>query len=886
MDRLATVLALRAHVAHPPAGDTSDERFARDVETELARLGWLIDVPLRDAISVAPAPRRTAWADWLLATLDADVGGDRAWVPLYRRFPATTPEDTDRLYVDRLLAGLFQDDGSPCVLCGAEHSVHPVRPCGHLVCHACFVPGEQTACPICLRRIDPTDPYLTMPGPSFDAPSGPAVRLQLLRLGGGLELEAVALRDALATRLTPLDGDERADLDLLIGATTNPGDLSWLPAVASRETKAVVTAVALRDAPPETRDRTIEMVADLWETATDIARTLWTMAGGLPNLHVPRRVDRQGLPDEDWRPAWEPVQTVPIPRIAALRRVERRAVLAKLDGLPMPTVLEDVGRHPTVWKRIAERLHPFEFSARHPRASLVFSVLREASHHVDSAAGMAVVAGERAGWVRVIREDRSDGHYVSARGLTFRAALEQRLGKGDMPGALALLRDRPGDLLRRLDHLARKWPGDPASLVDAARHAATVASPRVAFAAAAALSGRDRVMARARLATAAATAGQPSAVDRLAPRRRVAVPSGSGAVDRAPRVYFPRGGAAFVWSEADQRDLLAPGLPTALRSAISQGLVRRAGALSSFDVAVIDTGLKDVPVPVGTQTGSGSSWSLPRGTMMRHPASDTLRLFLHWVDPVDVRVDLDLSVVLFDADWVRLDHCDYTHLRSTYGAVHSGDLTSAPGPLGATEFLDLDVSQLRAKGVQWLVPVVFSYNDVPFENLDAAIAGVGVPTPGRYFDPAGVLVRYDLVGDSRASVPFIANVADGSLRWVDQHLGSKGYAHSVGSRGDVLAHMAGDLEAVYSGSTRATLHDVAMVHATARAATVLAWDGEQLLEDKGAKISLSTLTGRRVLVVSVDEGPPVDVADGSVLVSVKRGREDRFRPIDDLLDEL
>src|SRR5689334_17027943 len=56
-------------------------------------------------------------------------------------------------------------------------------------------------------------------------------------------------------------------------------------------------------------------------------------------------------------------------------------------------------------------------------------------------------------------------------------------------------------------------------------------------------------------------------------------------------------------------------------------------------------------------------------------------------------------------------------------AVHSGDLVSAPPQLGATEFLDLDRTRLLAAGVRWAVPVVLSFNDVPFEVLDAAFAG-------------------------------------------------------------------------------------------------------------------------------------------------------------------
>ncbi len=56
-------------------------------------------------------------------------------------------------------------------------------------------------------------------------------------------------------------------------------------------------------------------------------------------------------------------------------------------------------------------------------------------------------------------------------------------------------------------------------------------------------------------------------------------------------------------------------------------------------------------------------------------------------------------------------------------AVHSGDLTSAPAPDGATEYVDLDLAALTAAGVRFVVPTVLSFNDVPFERLPDAFAG-------------------------------------------------------------------------------------------------------------------------------------------------------------------
>jgi hypothetical protein len=83
-----------------------------------------------------------------------------------------------------------------------------------------------------------------------------------------------------------------------------------------------------------------------------------------------------------------------------------------------------------------------------------------------------------------------------------------------------------------------------------------------------------------------------------------------------------------------------------------------------------------------------------------------LRLFLRWSDGEKFRVDLDLSCAFYDRELTPRGHCDYTRPRFKGGAaVHSGDLTSAPPPLGATEFLDLDRAAPAADLAAGLVPL-------------------------------------------------------------------------------------------------------------------------------------------------------------------------------------
>lgn len=843
MDRLASVLLRRTGRVHPPVGDAEPDGWVDHLEIDLAERGWVLDPAARASFASLGEPVRTAWADWLLATIDADLGADRPHVPLFRRFPDSIPGNTERLYIDRVLAFLLQEPEQPCILCGREGSVAPVSPCGHLVCHACFDGADYSACPICHQRIDPDDPFLSLATPRWRPP--PSVPLRMRRVLGQADRDsdAVALRDNLVQRPSALSPADRSDLAVLIEATTAPGDLAWLTAeVPTRETLAAVLAIALRS------DLSVALpqVVARWTTATDIARTLWAFAGGDPGLVLPAKPERPH-PTDRLRPLHEPAVTIEPSRVGPIPRAVRRSALAALNALDLRNAVEDVLRHPTVWKRLGERLHPFETAKRHPQAAVCFAVLRGSAHPKLSAVGQAILAADEAGVVRAV----VSGDLVQARPKTFAATVEAYLADGDSERAAQLLSTRPGDFLRRLDHLARLTPAErSAALAQQAGSAASTAAPSAALAAYAALSARDQPPPALAISTAAAVAvrEQIASVESTAARSRLArvrsrlarTPSdGSppstaepaperlarleGRVPGTPRrVFFPRGDVMHAWSALDRRRLVAPGAPDLIRRAIADSLVERASSGRRFDLAIVDAALVDHPIPTRARAVSPASRTLLRGARVPLPAGDTLRLFLHWMDPDDgTRVDLDLSVLCLDVNWGYVGHCDYTKLRFKDGAVHSGDLTSAPPPLGATEFLDLRLPALHDLGVAHVVPIVFSFNNVPFDRLTNAIAGFSLPTDdSELFDAARVFTRFDLVGSARVLVPMVVHLQDRTLRWADLNIGATGYGHAVHRYSEVLGHAAEDLELAFGTARRATMLQLAAVHAAGRAERV------------------------------------------------------------------
>ncbi|WP_305782472.1 MXAN_6230/SCO0854 family RING domain-containing protein [Symbioplanes lichenis] len=962
MDAVATVLVRRtAQVtlpAHEDQAPGDGPAWVTALEADLALRGRLLGADLRAAAATLPPVVRTAWADWLLATLDAEVGADRDLTPLYRRFP-DTPADPSAVYVERLLVHLFAAPDLPCVLCGREHTAAPLDPCGHVVCHDCFPPEEHGGCPICGRRAAAGQGHLPE-----QAPAVTPLRIQVLTVAG--PGAAATVRDELVARPSALGEADLTDLETLVRATA-PGTLDWLPEVVpARETLASVIAWALH-ATALTPDfaRVTEQATARWTTATDAARTLWAWSGGDPGLILPARTSGPG-PREHWRPAGEPAVAAPVTRVRAIPRALRRAVLTHLDSLGPAAAAEDLQRHPTVWKRLGERLHPHERPAAHPAAAVAFAALRGTRADAGSTLGRTITAAGRAHPGRLVALTAADGT-ITIRVRTHAALVEEAFTTGDPAAALTLLAQRPGDLWRALDHLLRRAhaeaDGDDVAdgdvdlsvaVLNAARTAAAHVSPVVLATAAAEIAARDttvpataeqlaaveqaraaageraaeaarrRTAAAVHVAHAAAPLSEPVGLlsraltdlrRRLSPGdvpertedRPGAAPAtgdasatdpGRPGEDMPRRVFFPRGNAVRSWTEPERRTPLPAAVTRTVREIADAELCRRAGAGDRFDLAVLDAELAAVPAPMRERAGSAQLAGWPRGSVRDLPGDEVLRLFLHWEDAGSTRVDLDLSAVFFDAGWRRLGHCDYTRLRfADTAAVHSGDFTSAPAPLGATEFLDLSLPELERAGVRWAVPTILSYNDVPFELLGEAFAGFSLPSgrerpdapsresnPSPTAGPARVVQRFDLRGTSKAQLPMVVDLRDRRLLWADLTLPSHGYAHSVATHGDRLARAAADLWHHFTSGSRPTLLDVAAWHASARADRIVIRhpDGtytESAPDPAAIRTAAATdrtarsvasppFAGRRIFAAAVDTVPTGDVGDGSLALLV------------------
>ncbi|WP_371615244.1 MXAN_6230/SCO0854 family RING domain-containing protein [Streptomyces sp. NBC_00454] len=754
MPELSTVLLRRLHTVYvdqagPRPGDPSTTEGLMALEAELLDRGFALTGPLRSALAWLGPTGLAAAGGQLIGDIDILLGADRTHMPLFRTFPASVPDDTHALWVDRVLTLLLQWPDQPCVLCATVGSVHPVAPCAHLVCRGCWDGADYAGCPICHGRIDPADPFLRpSPQPAGEVPPGGGP-LRLLNFAADRTADTVTALGKLLARRTPLSPKDTEDARVLLAHA--PADLGWIPeSIPVRETKALVLGTLLRER--RTRETVRALLPERFTTATDVLRLLAVWSGGEANLLEP-------------------------PRMRSLPRPLRRELLAVLDALDPALLVEDVLRHADPWKRAAEILHPFEQYARHPRAALAFAVLRE-TDTTGPGLGAALLA-TAAAHPQAVRVDGS-----RLRPATWTGRAEEALRGGDPDRALTVLGERPGELVRRLDHLLRLYAAEalPARVAEVLAERLPKAGPGPLL----------------------------SALGRLRIRHLPA----------ARRVFFPRGQVAHSYARDEDRAPLAEAVTRSVCELFEREVLSRLAAAEPYDVAVLDSRLAHLHVPSAERAAAKALVTVPKGSFQALPDGEVLRMFLHWMEPPRQRVDLDLSVVLFDADWNYAGVCDYTNL--VYGeraVVHSGDLTSAPAPNGASEYVDIDLDRLAGTGVRFAMPVVFAFNNIPFELLPDAFAGF-MALPGRsgrtsHYDPRTVRQRYDLVGNSRIHVPLLVDLERRGFLWTDVHLPDDEDYHSVWAHQEDLARIGRDLFQ-YFATGRTTLWELAAWHAAAR----------------------------------------------------------------------
>lgn len=430
-------------------------------------------------------------------------------------------------------------------------------------------------------------------------------------------------------------------------------------------------------------------------------------------------------------------------------RSERRVILGLFNGIK--GLDEDFARRPEAFKRLGERLHPREYNAQYPVAAAAFQTVRDNKR----------------------------------KPVTFNSGVENALSRGDVAAAVALLKTRPGEFARRLDHVLR--------------------------------SANNVTQARAIAKAFDGVAAQVSAPVLL--QAKAALESDRGNT----RVFFPKGNVSKFQSVDDKRGDISMSVRKAAVAALNKGLLTRFADLDSLGKVYVDPALDGVNVPLTVRDASKGR-VLGRGSRVPfNKDTNVLRFFIWWKD-IDNgwngRVDIDLSAVLLDDNFNVVETVAYYNLRGL-GATHSGDITSAPN--GASEFIDIDPAKVRERGARYIAMTVHSYSRQNLSDIPEVFAGYmerNDHESGEIYDPRTVENRVDLTTPAKNSVPYIFDVTTGEAIWIDMSVNFGGYYGYGGNNAASTMRTTQNLVSGVVNRNYPSMGDLFRLHAQARGTLV------------------------------------------------------------------
>lgn len=400
-------------------------------------------------------------------------------------------------------------------------------------------------------------------------------------------------------------------------------------------------------------------------------------------------------------------------------RKYRKLLLSLLENCKNKT--EDMIKYKKKWIRLGEILHPFEYKDRFLTCYESFKIIRD----------------------NVPYE-------------TFNGQVEKYLLE-DVMKASSLLKSRPGELARRLDHLLRICLYDIKKIIEMFMSISSKLSTPILLQLIAHFNSRND--------------------------------------EKELRIFFPKGSLAKSYSIKNELPIIDYKTIEIIVEICRKTLIMRFKKLSSLGNVFIDPKLEDYTVPLSQRSASKSLVTLSRFSKVEFPLGNTIRFFLWWKDiskkdirPTLVhdvfhgisdqdRVDIDLSAVMYDTNWDYLEHVSYTHLRSlTYKVVHSGDITSAPK--GACEFLDIDIDSVLKYSGRYIVISLLSFTGQPFTDIPECFAGWMMrknPQSGEIFEPKTVENKVDLTSDTEICIPVIIDLQERKVIWTDLALTKNPY---------------------------------------------------------------------------------------------------------------
>ncbi|WP_246552436.1 TerD family protein [Vallitalea pronyensis] len=428
-------------------------------------------------------------------------------------------------------------------------------------------------------------------------------------------------------------------------------------------------------------------------------------------------------------------------RFRSFKRAERRLLLALLEQCNH--IEEDMITYKGQWIRLGERIHPGEYYKKYPNTYKSFQILR-------------------------------DNKKIE----TFNSKVEKALLYNNSEHAVHLLKRKPGEFARRLDHLLRISHTDCHMILSKFKNVANQVSSTVLLQVMAHFKNRN--------------------------------------THSDIRVFFPKGNVGKAYSIPNELPDIDQTTCQEVVKICEGVLINKYMEKDTLGHVYIDKRLKNYIVPFSQRSANKSLKTIVRGSKIHlHEAAKTIRSFIYWKEAKDSTTDIDLSAVMYDSKWHYIEHISYTHLKSdTYKACHSGDIVSAPH--GASEFIDLDIESVRQYGGRYIVLSVNSFSQHKLSELPECFMGWMTrecPNSGEIYEPKTVQNKIDITSQTLISIPIIIDVIDNKIIWTDLSLTHHPFwCNNIegNQKGMILIGKA------MTNFAKPSLYDLFMLHAMAR----------------------------------------------------------------------
>lgn len=446
-------------------------------------------------------------------------------------------------------------------------------------------------------------------------------------------------------------------------------------------------------------------------------------------------------------------------KFRSFKRKERRLLLELLQGCG--AIEEDMLRYKNRWIRVGERLHPGEYDEKQfGKVITAFNKLRN---------GVKIE--------------------------TFGGKVAKAIENENYKTALNLLKKRPGEFARKLDHLLR-IADDKNMVVNTFKDVASDVSTPVL------LQVKEHFTHRTE--------------------------------ELKSRVFFPKGNLARCHCIDNELPEIDIKYCNAIVKICENALIENYKSKDFLGNVYLSEEFKNYMVPFSQRSASKALKTVIRGSRFKLPDNTkAFRGFIWWTNTdnesaVDRwggvgRVDIDLSAAIFDEDWNYMEHVSYTHLRSTkYKATHSGDIVNG-GNLdgnGVSEFLDVDIDSVVKYGARYVVYQVYSYTNQKFADLPHAMFGWmnrEDVNSGEIYEPKTVEQKMDLTSQSTVCIPVIFDCVEREIIWCDMNLTLNGCHFHYGGN-NLESNLSGVAATCYSmvNMKKPNLYDLIDLHIRAR----------------------------------------------------------------------